>query len=88
MLSSKGFNWTLHYQQDATFFMPYGWTKMRREPLAPDNINHAENKTRSVVWAVSRCDTAVFIKREHYVAEVSPKFSMFFIINYVGSFLG
>ena len=66
----SGFNWTLHYQRDSTFSMPYGWKKKRPVPLQPDHRNYAENKTRSVVWVVSRCDTAKFQRREHYVAEV------------------
>lgn len=69
-LQITGFNWTLHYQQDATFFMPYGWTKRRPTPLVSDKKNHAANRTRKVVWVVSRCDTAAYQKREHYVAEV------------------
>jgi len=64
----KGINWTLHYQQDATVFWPYGTYKPRPIPYTLPT-NYAQNKTRKVIWVVSNCRTP-FAHREHYVAEV------------------
>ncbi|XP_067945549.1 3-galactosyl-N-acetylglucosaminide 4-alpha-L-fucosyltransferase FUT3-like isoform X2 [Watersipora subatra] len=63
-----GINWTLHYQQDATVFWPYGWARPRDKPI---NIaaDYASSKTRKVIWVVSRCST-LFSHREHYIAEL------------------
>ncbi|KAF6028257.1 FUT7 [Bugula neritina] len=63
-----GINWTLHYQQDATVFWPYGTYKPRPIPYTLPT-NYAQNKTRKVIWVVSNCRTP-FAHREHYVAEL------------------
>ena len=53
------FNWTATYRSDSTIVAPYGrWqyydNNVRQLPLKQ---NYLENKTKSVAWVVSNCDT-------------------------------
>ena len=65
------FNWTATYRSDSTIVAPYGkWqyynNKVRQLPL---KRNYLANKTKSVAWFVSNCETEN--ERMEYAKELS-----------------
>ena len=71
IINESVFNWTSTYRSDSTIVAPYGKWQYYNDQVRqlPVKQNYAENKTKSVAWVVSHCDTSN--RRMEYAKELA-----------------
>ncbi|XP_046579581.1 glycoprotein 3-alpha-L-fucosyltransferase A-like [Haliotis rubra] len=68
------FNWTMTYRLDSDVILPYNVLYQQQQPPKVNFSQIALNKTKSVLWFVSNCNTQS--KRQQYVKELRKHISV------------